>query len=302
MGEYSSGWPKICRILSRVQWRFVHWISGKNYFGRIFHIFSCKPSLSSNETCEIWPYYLHFLFCVHIALKKFPQVLSYVVCTQERRHVHKRITKRIYEEEKPAFILVWIFFQTFFILFIDFWLWFEPQILATGFAINFLFITARAERKVHLCVKLFDFFVSEYSSVWPETYLVLSKIQLRFLRIISGKKLFRSYYALLLGYFGLKFLSDVCHCVYWVLAEIWAPDSSHRIRNNFFIHHCQDWKEGSFACEIVWFFSWVYTHSFDLKFVAFFPEISGYSYIEFQEKLFRKNFSEIFAQTKAIYT
>jgi len=29
-----------------------------------------------------------------------------------------------------------------------------------------------------------------------------------------------TYYALLLGYFGLKFLLDICHCVYWVLAEI----------------------------------------------------------------------------------
>jgi len=28
------------------------------------------------------------------------QVLSYVVCTQVRRHVHKRITKRRYGEEK----------------------------------------------------------------------------------------------------------------------------------------------------------------------------------------------------------
>jgi len=33
-------------------------------------------------------------------LKKFTQVLSYVVCTQVRRRVHKQITKRIYGEEK----------------------------------------------------------------------------------------------------------------------------------------------------------------------------------------------------------
>jgi len=36
-----------------------------------------------------------------IALKKFTQVLSYVVCTQVRRHVRKWITKRRYGEEKP---------------------------------------------------------------------------------------------------------------------------------------------------------------------------------------------------------
>jgi len=50
---------------------------------------------------------LHFallseiLFWVCIALKKFTQVLSYVVCTQVRRHVHKKITKRGYGGEKP---------------------------------------------------------------------------------------------------------------------------------------------------------------------------------------------------------
>jgi len=39
---------------------------------------------------------------VRIALKKFTEVLSYVVCTQLRRHVHKQITKRRCGEEKPG--------------------------------------------------------------------------------------------------------------------------------------------------------------------------------------------------------
>jgi len=41
---------------------------------------------------------------------------------------------------------------------IEFLLRFEPQIHPTRLAINILLITARAERKVRLCVKLFDFF------------------------------------------------------------------------------------------------------------------------------------------------
>jgi len=41
------------------------------------------------------------LFRIHIALKKFTQVLSYVVCTQVRRHFNKQITKRGCGEEKP---------------------------------------------------------------------------------------------------------------------------------------------------------------------------------------------------------
>jgi len=48
------------------------------------------------------PYFLRFLFCVRIALKKFTQVLSYVICAHVRQHVHKRITKRRYGEEKPG--------------------------------------------------------------------------------------------------------------------------------------------------------------------------------------------------------
>jgi len=42
------------------------------------------------------------LFWVRIALKKFTAVLSYVVCTQLRRHVHKQITKRRCGEEKAG--------------------------------------------------------------------------------------------------------------------------------------------------------------------------------------------------------
>jgi len=113
-------------------------------------------------------------------VKKFTQVLSFVVCTQVRRHVHKQITVRRYGEERPGRfvlgklvlftlclgltapyslgILVWNFYQTFAIVSVEFWLRFELQTRTTRFAINFLFITARAERKVHSCVKLFDFF------------------------------------------------------------------------------------------------------------------------------------------------
>jgi len=113
-------------------------------------------------------------------LKKFRQVLSYVVCTQVRRYVHKQITKRRYGGEKPgrfvfgkpilftlglgfttpysSGILVWNFYQTFVTVSTEFWLRFEPQIGPTRLAINFLFITAMAERKVRLCVKVFYFF------------------------------------------------------------------------------------------------------------------------------------------------
>ena len=156
--------------MSRIQWRFLRGITGKNYFGRIFQKFSCKPR----------HYFLQFLFCVLIAQKKFTQVFSYVVCTQVRRHVHKRIIKRRYGEEKPGHlffgkqvlftlglklttlyslgVLFWNLYQTFLTVSIEFWLRFEPQIRPTRLTISFLFITAMAERMVRSCVKLFDFF------------------------------------------------------------------------------------------------------------------------------------------------
>ena len=119
-------------------------------------------------------------FQVCIALTKLTQVLSYVVCTQVRRHFHKQITKRRYGEEKPrrfvsgkpvlftlglglttAYslgILIWNFYLTFVTVSIEFWLRFESQIRPTRLAIYFLFITVRSEWKVRLCAKLFDFF------------------------------------------------------------------------------------------------------------------------------------------------
>ena len=109
-----------------------------------------------------------------------------------------------------------------------------------------------------------------------------------------------TYYAFLLGYFGVKFLPDIRHCVYWVLAKIWAPYLFHKIRNIFFIHHCQGWKVGSFVCKIVWFFSYVSTRLFDLKFVMFCPKFSRDSYQEYQEKSISREFFKNFVQTKAI--
>jgi len=44
------------------------------------------------------------------------------------------------------------------------------------------------------------------------------------------------------------------------------------------------------VCETVKFFSWVNTHSFELKFVAFCPKLNGDSYLEFQEKTISREF------------
>ena len=121
------------------------------------------------------------LLWVSIRLKKLTQVPLYVVCTQVRRHVHKKNHKKKIRGRKTGTFCFW------------------------------------------------------------KTSFVHSR---------SG-----TCYALLLRYFDLKFVPNIRHCAYWVLTEIWAPNSSHKIWNNFFINHCQGWKEGSFVCETVWFLS-----------------------------------------------
>jgi len=174
--EYATVWPDICRVLSQIQWRFLRGISGKNYFGRIFRKFCANQGYPLPKLVK----FRQFLFWVRIALKRFTQILPYAVCTQVRTHVHKRITKRRYGEENPGRfvfgkpvlftlglrlttpfslgVLVWNFYHTFVTGSIEFWLRFEAQIRPARLAINFLFITASAERKVRLCAKLFDFF------------------------------------------------------------------------------------------------------------------------------------------------
>ena len=165
--------PNSVEILT---WNFRKKLFRKN-FSEI--LFKTKAIFYRNSWNS--PYLQNFIW-VRIALKKFAQVLSYVVCTQVRRHVHKQITKRRYGEEKPGRfvfgkpflftlglglttpyslgISVSNFYHTFLTVSIEFWMRFESQIRPTGFAINFLFITVMAERKVRFCVKLFVLFPS----------------------------------------------------------------------------------------------------------------------------------------------
>ena len=107
-----------------------------------------------------------------------------------------------------------------------------------------------------------------------------------------------TYYVLLLGYLDLKFIPDICHYVYWVLAEIWAPNSSHKICNKFFIHHCQSLKECSFLCETVWFFPrWILIRlTWNLS--RFVPNSVEILTLNFRKKLFRENFSEILCKLR----
>jgi len=52
---------------------------------------------------NLWNYGLIYAISFRVLLcwKKLTQALSYVICTQARRHVHKRVRKGRYEDEKP---------------------------------------------------------------------------------------------------------------------------------------------------------------------------------------------------------
>ena len=197
LGEYSSIWPNLSRFLPNLV-KILMWNFSKKLFWKKFLKFCEKPRVSSTKIYVISPYSLQFYSGFILRwkiLKKFTQVLSYVLFTQLGRHVHKQIKKQgigkkiqdAFFFEKPVLftlglglitpyslgLFVWDIYHTFFIVCANFWLSFDPQIRPTRFAINFLFNTVKGERKVRLCVKLFDFFLGEYSSVWPEICHIL---------------------------------------------------------------------------------------------------------------------------------
>jgi len=92
-------------------------------------------------------------------------------------------------------VLIWNFYLTFLFVSTQLWPRFEPQIRSISFAMKFLFVTAKAERKVRLCVwNCLIFLLTEYSTVWPEICRVLSQILLRLLHRISAKNLFGKIY------------------------------------------------------------------------------------------------------------
>jgi len=152
----------------------------KTILGEIFRNFRSNQGYPLPKLVKFHPTFCNFYSASVLRWKKFTQVLSYVVCTHVKRHIHKRITIRRYGEEKsehfvfgkPVFftlgqglttpyslgVFVWNFYQTLVTVSIEFWLRFEPRIRPTRLAINFLLIIVRAERKVRSCVKLFDFF------------------------------------------------------------------------------------------------------------------------------------------------
>jgi len=73
----------------------------KTMSGEFFIYFIENQGYSLPKLVKFRPTFGNSILGPYWIEKKFTQVLSYVVCTQVRRHVHKQITKRRYGEEKP---------------------------------------------------------------------------------------------------------------------------------------------------------------------------------------------------------
>jgi len=107
-----------------------------------------------------------------------------------------------------------------------------------------------------------------------------------------------TYYALLLGSFGLKYLPDIQHCVCWVSAEIWAPNSSHKICNKIFIHHSKAKRKVCLCVQLFDFFPrWILIR-FTLNLSHLFQIQWRFLHGILTKKLFPENFSEIICKPK----
>jgi len=172
VGEYSSVWPEICRVLSLIQWRFLGGLSGKNYSGRIFQKFFANQGYPLPKLVKFRPNFYNFILGPYCAHKHFlmcfaPSQGGASINESQREETGKKTQHVLFSENRFCSLSVW--------------------------------------DSLRLTPWVF----------WSEIFTRHS------------------------------------HCVYWVLAEVWAPDSSHKIGNKFFIRHCQGWKEGSFVCETV---------------------------------------------------
>jgi len=75
VGEYSSVWPEICRVLSQIKWRFLRGISGKNYFGRIFQKFCVNQDYPLPKLVKFRPTFWNFIPCPYCAEKNSQKYL-----------------------------------------------------------------------------------------------------------------------------------------------------------------------------------------------------------------------------------
>jgi len=114
--EYLSVWPQICRVLSQIQSRFLGGISGKNYFGIVFHKFCANQAYPLQK--NLWNFSLlsPILSWVHSALKNShkhyhilfePKKEGTSINKRQKDDMGKKIQDVLFSENQFCSLSVW---------------------------------------------------------------------------------------------------------------------------------------------------------------------------------------------------
>ena len=221
VGEYSSGWPEICRVSSLIQWRFLGGISGKNYCDRIFQKFCANQSYPLPKLVIFRPNFCNFIMGPYCAEKNSdknfrmlfaPRQGGTSINESQKEDTGKKSQEVLFLGNRFCSLSVWDSLR------LTPWVfWFEIFtgysslfVLSFGWGLSPRFFPQDLQKKIYsslpglkgrfVCVwNCLIFFVGEYSSVWPEICRVLSQIKWRFLGGISGKnysgRIFHKFFA-----------------------------------------------------------------------------------------------------------
>ena len=209
LGEYSSVWPEICRVLSQIQWRFLVEISGKYYSGRIFQKFCANqgyplPKLVKFRPnfCNIimGPYYSEKTSHRHFRMLFAPRQGGTSINESQKEDTGKKSQDVLFSKNRFCSLSVWdllrltpwVFWSEIFtrhssLCLLSFGWGLSPRFVPQNW--QWIFYSSLPGLKGRfVCVwNCFFFFVGEYSSFWPKICRVLSQIQWTLLGEISGK-------------------------------------------------------------------------------------------------------------------
>jgi len=197
VGEYSSVWPEICRVLSQIQWRFLGGISGKNYSGRIFQNFCSNQGYPLPKLVKFRPNLCNLIlgpYCAeknshkHFRMLFAPRKGGTTTNESQIEDTGKKSQDVFFSENRFCSLSVWdllcfspwVFWYEIFtrhssLCLLSFGWGFSPRFVPQDWQLIF-YSSLPGLKGRFVCVwNCLIFFVGEYSSVWLEICRVLSK-------------------------------------------------------------------------------------------------------------------------------